>query len=165
MTKLEKLNSQIVNILTKRLGDEYNAFYLYNHISNWCQNEGYEKAAKYFANESKDELEHAKKIEAFMIDWNVTPSLPVIKAPSVSLSNLGDCVDAAYTAELELYESYESDSNDIFKSGDTCVFDFLMFFRDVQQKSVAEFATMQNKLKGINVNDKFQMLMLEKTLF
>jgi hypothetical protein len=40
-----------------------------------------------------------------------------------------------------------------------------MFFRDVQQKSVAEYATKLNMLNGINVNNKFEMLSIEKKLF
>jgi hypothetical protein len=45
------------------------------------------------------------------------------------------------------------------------VFDFLQQFRTIQTQSVAEYSDMINMLEGVNVNDKFQMLMLEKKLF
>ena len=163
--KLETLSPEIVKLLTNRLSNEYSAQYLYQHLANWCENEGYLVASEFFKNESNDELSHAKKIQKFMTDWNVLPVLPIIQSPKAEISVLADCINSAYAAELELYELYEETSNKILKIGDTCVFDFLMFFRDVQQKSVAEYATKLNMLNGINVNNKFEMLSIEKKLF
>lgn len=163
--KLETLSTEIVKLLTNRLSNEYSAHYLYQHLSNWCENEGYLVAAEFFKKESDDELSHARKIQKFLTDWNVLPNLPIVESPKNKPSVLADCVDLAYAAELELYELYEETSNKVFALKDTCVFDFLMFFRDAQQKSVAEYATKLNMLKGIDTSSKFQMLSIEKTLF
>lgn len=163
--KLETLSPEIVKLLTNRLSNEYSAHYLYQHLSNWCENEGYLVAAEFFKNESDDELSHARKLQKFMTDWNALPNLPIVESPKSKPSVLADCINLGYTAELDLYELYEETSNKVLKIGDTCVFDFLMFFRDVQQKSVAEYATKINMLNGIDVNNKFQMLSIEKKLF
>lgn len=61
MIKPGKISNDIVQLLQKRLQDEYNAFYLYRSASNWCQNVGFFKAAAFFKAESEDELVHAKK--------------------------------------------------------------------------------------------------------
>ena len=71
----------------------------------------------------------------------------------------------AYDIEYKLYEDYENDSVKIFELGDICTFDLLQFFRGVQTKSVAEYSDMINMLEGVNLNSKFELLMLEKKLF
>ena len=159
------LSPQIIGLLLPRLSDEFNAFYFYRALSNWCQANGFKIAASYFAKESEDELVHAKKIEDFLNLWNVIPELPSIPKPIYEFTNLADGIFKAYDKEAELYENYESDSNKALEIGDTCVFDFLQFFRNQQVTSVGEYSDMKNILEGIKFGDKFQMLQLEETLF
>lgn len=165
MIKPEKISNDIVQLLQKRLQDEYNAFYLYRSATNWCQNVGFFTAAKFFKAESDDELAHAKKLEDYIVDWNVTPVLPTIPAPITSFKNLGEVISKAYGIEYDLYEKYEDTSSKIFKLNDICTFDFLKFFRETQTKSVAEYSDKLNVLDGVNVDSKFEMLMVEETLF
>mgnify|MGYP000911332181 CR=1 FL=1 len=165
MKKLNTLEKEVVDILLKRLKDEFTAFYFYRSAANWCRNVGFMKAADYFENESKDELEHAKKLEDFMVTWNVSVSLPLIKEPKAEFNSLYEIINNAYDIEYELYENYEQDSVAIFKIGDICTFDLLKFFREVQTKSVGEYSDMINMLEGVNTNSKFEMLTLEKKLF
>lgn len=165
MIKLKTLSKEVIDQIQLRLKDEYSAFYLYRAASNWCRETGFEKAAEYFEKESADELIHAKKLEEFLVDWNSIPVLPLVASPILNFKGLSDIIEKAYTIEYSLYVSYEASSTIIFNSGNISVFDFFGWFRDIQTKSVAEYATMINKLEGIDVNDKFQMLLLEEKLF
>lgn len=165
MKKPNKLSTEVVDLLIPRLKDEFDAFYFYRAASNWCKNEGFFKAGEYFAKESDDELVHAKRIENFLVDWNVTPELDKIGAPEIEFSDLGEIISKAYQIEFDLYTEYEDTSVKIFETKDICVFDFLQFFRDVQTKSVAEYSDMLNVLSGIDTEDKFKMLLLEENLF
>lgn len=165
MSKAKTLPAGVLKILNERLKDEYYAFYLYKSIGNWCKNHGFDKAAEYFSAESSDELSHAKMIEDFIVLWNGTPNLPAISKPILEFESLAQIIDTAYDVEYELYEMYEKDSKDIFEMGDICTFDFLKFFREVQTKSVGEYADMKNILEGVDTSSKFEMLLLEKKLF
>ena len=163
--KPEKLSKEVVDLLLPRLKDEFTAFYFYRSASNWCQNIGFFKAADFFAKESSSELEHAKKIESYLVDWNVTPSLPPIDRPALEFSSLNEIIEKAYRIEYDLYEEYEDTSARIFKIGDLCVFDMLQFFRQVQKDSVAEYSDMINLLTGMKTDDKYQMVRLQEELF
>lgn len=165
MKKPVKLPEDIVALLLPRLNDEFKAAYFYRSASNWCNNVGFFKAGEFFAKESEDEFGHAKKIEQFLVDWNVTPDLPVIGKPVLTFPNLADVISQSYQMEYALYESYEDTSLKIFKTGDMCVFDFLQQYRTGQTKAVAEYSDMLNLLEGVNVNSKFEMLLLEEKLF
>lgn len=122
------------------------------------------KASDYFAGEAKSELCHAKKIEDFLVDWNVHPPLPTIPATSTEFKSLPEAIEKAYKIEYDLYEEYEDTSMKVFKTGDLCVFDFLGFYRTTQKESVAEYSDMLNILEGVD-DDKFKLLQLEETLF
>ena len=165
MVKPTQLPEEIVSLILPRLGDEFTAAYQYRAISNWCKNVGYKLAGEFFAKESEDEFSHAKKIEDFLVNWNITPQLPTIKQPILEFKGLSDVIDTSYELERNLYESYEETSAKIFKTGDLCVFDFLQQFRSIQTKSVAEYSDMINLLEGCNTESKFELLMLEEQLF
>jgi ferritin len=165
MKKPNVLPKESVDMLLPRLEDETKAFYFYRSASNYCKNVGYFKAAEFFAKESADELEHAKGIEDFLVDWNVTPDLPVIEKPELKFKGLAEIIEKAYNLEYDLYVEYEETSAKIFKTGDICVFDFLQKYRHIQTASVAEYSDKINMLDGEDTNSKFEMLMLEKKLF
>lgn len=162
--KLHTLDSKIVELLKEGLQHEYSAHYLYRAISNWATNVGYKLAGEYYAKEAEDELSHARKIEAFLTDWNVFFVLPKVDVPIAKYEDLQEAIEKSYSVEYALYELYEQISNEIFKMGDTCVFDFLQFFRGVQTMSVAEYATMLNLLDGVE-RTKLNFLLLEEKLF
>jgi ferritin len=164
MLKPKVLPAEIVDLLLPRLQDEHNAYYMYRSASNWCQNVGFFKAAKFFAAESADELLHAKKIEDYLTEWNVIPELPTVKQPILEFASLMDVIEKAYLIEYTLYEDYEDTSAKIMKLGDVCTFNFLLEFNSIQQKSVAEYSDKINMLDGVT-GSKFEMLLLEKSLF
>ena len=160
---LYKLNPKTIKILTNRIKDEYTAHYYYRAASNWCQDMNYKKAAEFFKNEADDELEHAKKIQEYMVDFNIQPTIP--NAPTKhSFSNLIDIVHGAYTMELGLMKAYNKDSQIVFKS-DITTFDFLTEFREIQKGAVVEYNDLINATNLVDKEDKFQVLYFEQTYF
>lgn len=159
-----KLEPEVVKLLVEGLKEEYNAFYFYRSATNYCRNVGFEKAAEFFAKESEDELVHAKKIEDYVTDWNVTIPLPSIPKPVLEFSGLPEIIDMAYEMEYKLYELYEDISKSILDMGESCVFDFLAFFRGQQTSAVIEYSDKINMLEGTG-KTKFELLLLEKKLF
>lgn len=161
MIKPVQLPKEVVNALTPRIGDEHKAFYFYKAASNWCNEKGYFKAAKFFAEESADELTHSEKLEKFIRDWNVIPELEAIEKPVLEFDGLVDIIEQAYQMEYDLYEAYEDTSKEVFKIGDLCAFDLLQEFRTIQKDSVAQYSDFLNQLELIDANDKFQLFYFE----
>jgi len=159
----KKLSDASVSILNDRLRDEYAAHYFYRNAHNWCAGEGYLKAAAFFAEEAESELEHAKGIQKYLVDWNIHPTMPSIKS-ALSFSNLIDIVNKAYTIEYALFESYNKNSADVFTS-DLATFDFLTDYRKIQTTSVAEYSDLLNAANLIDVSNNFEILYFEQTYF
>lgn len=157
-----KIEPEVVRILTPRIKDEYTAFYTYRQFSNWCKDEGFFKAAEYFNSESTDELTHVQRIQDYLVDWNVMPELPSFNAPQKP-SSLISCIELAYKLEFDLYEKYEEDASKALK---VCpdAFGFIQEYLEIQRKSVAEYSDKLNMLKGAST-DKTSLLLLEDKLF
>ena len=152
-----------VKILTDRLGDEYTAHYFYRNATNWCAGIGYMKAAAFFAQEAENELDHAKGLQKYLVDWNVMPLLPSIK-PNVTFSDLIDIINKAYALEYALFESYNRDSKQLFDT-DLTTFDFLTTYRTGQTESVIEYSDLLNAAELVNIDNKFEILYFEQTYF
>lgn len=152
-----------VRLLTDRLRDEYVAHYFYRSATNWCKGIGYNKAAAFFAEEAESELEHAKKLQTFLVDWNIEPSLPSIK-PNIQFTDLIDIVNKAYVMEYALFDSYCKDSHTVFQT-DINTFDFLTEFRKLQNDAVIEYSDLLNAAMLVNVENKFEILYFEQTYF
>lgn len=142
------LDKAVVSKLLERLNDEYNAMYFYTAVANWCQGRGYEEAAKFFLKEAENEHDHARKIEKYITDWNVTFQLPAIERPDAAYRSLVDVVEQAYDIEYLLYEAYEKTSKEMFNL-DLCTFDFLTPYRLGQTESVIEYSDMLNEIKTL----------------
>lgn len=157
------LKSEIEEILNSRLVDEYQAYYFYLNASNWCNGKGYTKAGSFFDQESNHELEHAKKLQGYLVDWNLEPKLPKVET-QFKFNSLVEIINGAYKLEYELLQKYSNDSrNCLIKDINT--FNFLQQFLTIQNDSVKEFSDLLNVLMLIDHTDKYQLLYFENNYF
>ena len=161
--KPKTLPEDIVSKLNDRIGDEYTAHYFYRYAANWCQGVNYPNAAAFFTKEAAAELEHAEKLQKYLVDWNADPILPSVKF-SGKFDSLIDVVNKAYAIEFDLGEKYNEDSADVF-SMHLPTFDFLQGFREIQTESIAEYSDLLNAAQLIDVSNKLDLLHYEERYF
>lgn len=163
MNEYKTISSALVADVTLLIQAEYDAFYHYRSLSNWCRGQGYNIAADFFASESKDELEHAGILERYLIDWNVPLKLPEIECPKSSFPNLLEAIKDSYTMEAKLLFLYEMKTKKILPV-DICLFSLLQEMLQRQNRAVIEYSDMFNMLKGVEAN-KTNILLLESKIF
>lgn len=159
----KELNTMAVKIVNQRLVDEYTAHFFYRIASNWCKGVGYNNAAAFFAKEAANELEHAEKLQQYLVDWNVTPTMPSVK-PSITFASLIDIVNKAYALEYDLYQKYNADSIALMQS-DITTFDFFTDFRKGQFDSITEYSDLLNAAQLIDPNNLLDILHYEEIYF
>lgn len=157
------LSGAIVKELTDRLADEYTAHYYYTNAANWCAGVGYKKAAAFFLAESASELEHARKLQNYLVDWNIQPEIKPVPTTK-AFQSLLDCINGAYEMEYGLFEAYVASSKVAFEAHLT-TFDFLKDLRDIQTSAVAEYSDLLNALQLIDVNNRLDVLHFEDYYF
>lgn len=158
-----KFTNEEVSLLSDRVKDEYTAHYYYNAAANWCRNKNYKKAAAFFEAESISELEHAKKLQDFMTDWNVMPQVSQTETKH-NFTDLVDIINGAYKMEYSLLQEYNKVSTKFLMTNLT-IFDFLCDFRKIQTEATIEYSDLLNALTLINPNSSFELLYFEQTYF
>lgn len=156
MTKLSALSVRAIAILNESMCAEQRARYFYEAAANWCRNKGYAGGEKFFTAEAASEGGHYSIISNFLADWNVLPLYEAVTEP-VDFDSLDEIISLAYELELSLYHKYNGNSLAIFTEDQT-TYDFLQQFRKIQAESVAEYATLLNKLSLIDVSNSFQLM-------
>jgi ferritin len=157
------LAPEVIKMLIERIGDEYTAHYFYRNAANWCKEKAYFRAAAFFDGEASNELEHAKLVQDYLVDWNALPIIPPVKM-FPQFCNLIDIVNKAYELEYNLYLKYNENSPAVFPT-DLATFDFLQELRIGQRKSVAEYSDLLNAAQLVNVSNNFEVLYFEQTYF
>ena len=84
----EKLNEQI--------NKEMYSAYLYQDIANYYAVKGLKGFSKWFAIQAGEELDHARKINGYLLDEGITPVLSTIAAPDSRFEDLKAPLVAAY---------------------------------------------------------------------
>lgn len=161
--KPKMLPDEIVSMINDRLADEYTAHYFYRNAANWCAGVNYKKAAEFFAKEAAAELEHAEKLQKYLVDWNSDPILPAVKF-SGKFDSLIDIVNKAYAIEYKLGDDYQKDASEVF-SKHLMTFNFLQEFVDTQLESIAEYSDLLNAAQLIDVSSKLDLLHYEERYF
>jgi ferritin len=159
----KELNPASVKIINDRLVDEYTAHFFYRIASNWCKGVGYNNAAAFFEKEAANELGHAEKLQQYLVDWNINPTMPAVK-PSINFTGLIDIVNKAYALEYDLFTKYNADSVDIMQK-DITTFDFLQKFRKIQFESITEFSDLLNAAQLIDPTNLLDILHFEEMYF
>ncbi len=157
------LPEEIVTVLNDALTEEYTAHYFYRGLSNWCQGVAYIKAAAFFAAEAAAELEHAEKLQKYLVDWNCTPKLPAVKF-SGEFKSLIDGVNKSYAIEYGLGNKYMVWTSQVFTKH-LMTFNFLQGFVNIQNESIAEMSDKLNAAQLIDVNSKLDLLHYEERYF
>ena len=157
------LTEDIITSLNDALSEEYTAHYFYRAASNWCNGVAYNKAGAFFAAEAAAELEHAEKLQKYLVDWNCTPKLPSVKF-SGEFKSLIDVVNKAYVIEYSLGTKYMTWASQMFTKH-LMTFNFLQGFVDIQNESIAEGSDKLNAAQLIDVNNKLDLLHFEERYF
>jgi ferritin len=157
------LTPEIVDVLNAALVEEYTAHYFYRGASNWCAGVGYTKAAAYYANEANAELEHALKLQKYIVDWNATPALPAVKFNG-QFAHLIDTVNKAYAIEYQLGDKYMNWASQMFNTH-LMTFNFLQEFVDIQNGSIAESSDLLNAAQLVDTSNKLDLLHYEERYF
>ena len=157
------LTPEIVDILNSAIAEEYTAHYFYRGAANWCQGVGYTKAAEFYTKEAAAELEHAEKLQKYIIDWNATPLLPAIKFNG-NFAHLIDVVNKSYAIEYQLGDKYMTWTRQMFDTH-LMTFNFLQTFVDLQNDSIAEMSDLLNAAQLVDVSNKLDLLHYEERYF
>ena len=157
------LNDEVVKLINKSIGYEYQSHLFWNAAASWCATAGYNKAAAYYAKESMSELEHVKTLQDFLIGWNVVPTVPQVPT-AYKFESLADTINQSYGLMLDIFNDYVAKSQQLFAI-DLSTFDFLQQFTLIQIEALDTYSSILSGLELVDYNNKLDVLFFESKYF
>ena len=149
-------------VLQDAVHEELFASNLYKHLSNQCKRIGLFGAAKFFADDSAEELEHYQMLAEYLNDRGSVAEIPAIEAFTTQITSLDAALTEAYNAEVKLGGNYQQWYSAIHGSDPTTA-GFLLKFLEIQSKSIGELADWKSRL-ALAANDPAAILMIDSEL-
>jgi ferritin len=149
-------------ILAEAVQAELRVSHLYKHVSNQCQRAGLFGAAKFFKNESKEELEHYEKLANYLNDRGSVATLPSIESFEEPIRALDSALQLAYNEEVALGNRYSKWYSTLLASDPTTA-QFLLQFLEIQRLSVGEYGDLLARARLAGDNEA-AILILDKEL-
>ena len=83
-----KPSGKLLTELQRQLNQELGASYNYRALSFWCESQNLKGFARYFDKQAAEELRHANKIAAHLLDRSVVPETAALPAPRSRFKSL-----------------------------------------------------------------------------
>ena len=112
-TRLEPtrlLSDETIAILNYRIEQEQYSSRIYEQISMWLENEGFNNLSKLYKKYASEELGHADWAKTYLLSYDITPSLHPLKTPleECTCSNIKEILDLTLKHELEVTSQCEA---------------------------------------------------------
>lgn len=93
------MDSTLRDAINQHLELEYNAFYKYLAMSHWLDQHDLPGFAQWMTLQSNEELEHAQKFTAHLLERDQMPALPPIAKPPSNWDSVLELVTLVYESE------------------------------------------------------------------
>ena len=144
------LSKSVEAMLNEAVHAELYASNMYRHLAVQMQRVGYFGAHKHFSAAASEELEHFEKLADYLNDRGTVAKIPALEAIADKVASLGDALDAALEAELDLERNYVR-----WYKGCECEItkQFLLGFLEEQRKAVGEYGDLIARLDRAGDNE------------
>ncbi|PIJ50310.1 ferritin [Erwinia sp. OLTSP20] len=155
----------LTNDMTAKLNEQLNLeFYsanLYLQMSAWCSDKGFEGAAAFLREHSREEMDHMQRLFNYLSDTGAMPVLGSIDAPPVTFNSLSEVFALTYEHEKLITRKINELAHAAMTSQDYSTFNFLQWYVAEQHEEEKLFKAVIDKLslvgedgKGLYLADK-----------
>ncbi|RWR01380.1 ferritin [[Pantoea] beijingensis] len=157
----------LTNEMTARLNDQLNLeFYsanLYLQMSAWCSDKGFEGAAAFLKEHSREEMEHMQRLFDYLSDTGAMPVLGSIAAPPIAFNSLADVFELTYEHEKHITAKINELAHAAMTSQDYSTFHFLQWYVAEQHEEEKLFKSVLDKLALVGNSGK-SLFFIDKDL-
>lgn len=126
------LSEEIENILNEQIKVEAHASSLYLAMSSWCDDQGLDNAADFFAKQSDEERAHMLKLFKYVSDRGGRPISPEVAAVPVDFESFRGIFEQTLEQEMHVTEQFNNMADRCIKMKDYVTFNFLQWFLEEQ---------------------------------
>lgn len=157
------LTPEIVQRLNKQLNLEFFSSNLYLQMSAWCDDKGFEGAAKFLRKQKQEEMEHMERIFAYISESNAFPLIGTIEAAPYEYTSLSHLFNEIYKHEQSVTKAINELTQYAFEQKDLSTFSFLQWFIAEQHEEEKLFKGVLDRLDMVG-NDGKALFFIDREL-
>lgn len=136
--------------MTGRLNDQLNLEFfsanLYLQMSALCSDKGFEGAAAFLKEHSREEMQHMQRLFDYLSDTGAMPVLGTIAAPPVAYNSLTELFQQTLEHEQLITAKINELAHAAMSTQDYSTFNFLQWYVSEQHEEEKLFKTVLDKL-------------------
>ncbi|RTR37369.1 non-heme ferritin [Shewanella canadensis] len=145
-TMIDQLNAQI-NV-------EFFSSNLYLQMSAWCEDRGFEGAAKFMRAHADEEMQHMQRLFTYVSETGGMPLLGAIEAPQSEFASLLALFEYTYEHEQMITSKINALAHAAFTNQDYSTFNFLQWYVSEQHEEEKLFKSIVDKIRLVGEDGK-----------
>ena len=155
------LSANVVKLLNDQMNLEFYSSNLYLQMSAWCEQQGFEGAAKFLSAHAAEEMQHMRKLFTYLNETGSLAIISTIESPSHEYKSLKEVIEITYEHEKLITSKINELVGKTFEEKDYSAFNFLQWYVAEQHEEEKLFSSILDKLnllgddgKGLFLVDK-----------
>ncbi|HHF2381918.1 TPA: ferritin, partial [Haemophilus influenzae] len=122
------LSENVVKLLNDQMNLEFYSSNLYLQMSAWCDQKGFEGAAKFLSVHATEEMQHMRKLFTYLNETGSRAIISAIEAPAHEYKSLKEVIETTYEHEKLITSKINELVGKTFEEKDYSAFNFLQWY-------------------------------------
>ena len=148
------LSANVIKLLNDQMNLEFYSSNLYLQMSAWCEQQGFEGAAKFLSAHAAEEMQHMRKLFTYLNETGAQAIISAIEAPSHEYKSLKEVIEITYEHEKLITSKINELVGKTFEEKDYSAFNFLQWYVAEQHEEEKLFSSIIDKFNLVGEDGK-----------
>ena len=148
------LSENVIKLLNDQMNLEFYSSNLYLQMSAWCEQQGFEGAAKFLSAHAAEEMQHMRKLFTYLNETGAQAIISAIEAPSHEYKSLKEVIEITYEHEKLITSKINELVGKTFEEKDYSAFNFLQWYVAEQHEEEKLFSSIIDKFNLVGEDGK-----------
>ncbi|ABV85458.1 non-heme ferritin [Shewanella pealeana] len=148
------LAQKMIDQLNDQINMEFFSSNLYLQMSAWCEDKGFEGAAKFMRAHADEEMGHMQRLFTYVSETGGMPLLGTIEAPQAEFASLLALFEYTYEHEQLITKKINELAHAAFTNQDYSTFNFLQWYVSEQHEEEKLFKSIVDKIRLVGEDGK-----------
>lgn len=157
------LSTNVIKLLNDQMNLEFYSSNLYLQMSAWCEQNGFEGAAKFLSAHAAEEMQHMRKLFTYLNETGALAVITAIEEPAHEYKSLKEIIELTYEHEKLITSKINELVGKTFEEKDYSAFNFLQWYVAEQHEEEKLFSGILDKLNLLGEDGK-GLFLIDKDL-
>ena len=157
------LSANVIKLLNDQMNLEFYSSNLYLQMSAWCEQNGFEGAAKFLSAHAAEEMQHMRKLFTYLNETGALAVITAIEEPAHEYKSLKEIIELTYEHEKLITSKINELVGKTFEEKDYSAFNFLQWYVAEQHEEEKLFSGILDKLNLLGEDGK-GLFLIDKDL-